>query len=802
MIRLEHVNKYFYKHKKNQIHVIKDTSITLDKTGLVSLLGNSGSGKTTLLNAIGGLDKVNSGKIYIDGKRITKKSSYTIDKIRNLDIGYIFQDYLLVDNLSVYDNVSLVLKMCGIKDKNEIKTRVDYVLKKVSMYRYRNRLANMLSGGERQRVAIARCIVKDPKIIIADEPTGNLDSKNTIEVMNIIKAISKTKLVILVTHERDLAEFYSSRILELEDGKIVKDRIVNHNDTLDYRLDNKIYLKDLKYQNNIQKDNLSIDYYGEDDNTINLKLVVVNGNIYIKTTSDKKIEVLDNSSNIELVDSHYKKISKEEYEKYEFNFDSIINKNIKKRYSSIFNIFTSIINGFKKVRDYSFIKKMLLLGFLASGIFIAYSISSLFGINNISDENFVTYNKNYLTADIKNVKVSDYLKYESDPNINYLLPGSSIATLKLKLNDYYQTSYSELYISGSLASINMINQDDLVLGVMPKNNREIVIDKMVYDNLIKNFDIKQAGVFSSRDLLNRTIYLDYNLNYKIVGITDQKSPSIYTFESEFINILYNKVSEYYYDEEKILVDYNLIKDDFKLVKGRLPKNDYEVIVSNDYNYMYELNKTMDYKVNDNKLKVVGYFTSSKYNDKYLVSNNTIKYDLIIRTENLTFYSKDKTKTLEDYKNTLNIKDSYDYSRTKYIEEKTDSFKSTITFSIIILLVSLIEIYLIIRSSFLSRIKEVGIYRAIGMKKTDIYKMFVGEIIAITTIASLPGILIMNYILYQLSFISLISDKFMVNLFTMLITILFVYIFNIIVGLLPVFKTLIKKPAQILSRNDI
>ena len=118
---------------------------------------------------------------------------------------------------------------------------------------------------------------------------------------------------------------------------------------------------------------------------------------------------------------------------------------------------------------------MLLLGFLASGIFIAYSFSSLFGINNISDENFVTYNKNYLTADIKNVKVSDYLKYESDPNIKYLLPGDSITTFKFKLNDYYQTSYFELKLSGSLSSINMINQDDLVLGVMPKNNREIVI---------------------------------------------------------------------------------------------------------------------------------------------------------------------------------------------------------------------------------------------------------------------------------------------------------------------------------------
>ena len=219
MVVLENVNKYFNRHKKNEIHIINDTSLEFEDTGLVALLGESGSGKTTLLNAIGGLDKVNKGSIYINGKRITKKTSHAIDKIRNLNIGYIFQDYKLIDNLTVFENVAYALKMIGIKDKEEIKARVNYVLESVNMYRYKNRPAAMLSGGERQRVSIARAIVKNPSIVIADEPTGNLDSKNSLEIMNIIKAISKEKLVILVTHEVELAKFYASRIIEIKDRK-------------------------------------------------------------------------------------------------------------------------------------------------------------------------------------------------------------------------------------------------------------------------------------------------------------------------------------------------------------------------------------------------------------------------------------------------------------------------------------------------------------------------------------------------------------------------------------------------------
>ena len=242
MIKLEKIDKYFNRHKKNELHVINNTSLNLPNTGLVALLGSSGSGKTTLLNVIGGLDKVQKGKIYINDKRITKRSSHYVDKVRNLNVGYIFQNYHLIDNLTVFENVAIALKMIGIKNKEEISKRVNYVLKIVKIDRLKNRPASMLSGGEKQRVAIARAIVKDPNIILADEPTGNLDSQNTIEIMNIIKAISKNRLVILVTHEINLAKFYADRIIEIENGEIKNDYENAEENSLDYKIDNKIYL--------------------------------------------------------------------------------------------------------------------------------------------------------------------------------------------------------------------------------------------------------------------------------------------------------------------------------------------------------------------------------------------------------------------------------------------------------------------------------------------------------------------------------------------------------------------------------
>lgn len=813
MIKLENVNKYFYRHKKNQIHVINDTSLTLDDKGMVALLGPSGCGKTTLLNAIGGLDKINSGKIYINGERISKRSISKVDKIRNINIGYIFQDYYLVNNMTVFDNVALVLKINGIKDKEEITKRVSYVLEKVGMYRYRNRPANMLSGGERQRVGIARAIVKDPSIIIADEPTGNLDSKNTIEIMNIIKAISKDRLVILVTHETELANFYASRILRIEDGKIIEDIENNHDNDLDYRIDNKIYLKDLSVHEVINGNNIDVNYYSDNNDKLSINIVVKNGNVYIE--SKNKVEVIDTNSSIELVDDHYKKISKNIYQEYKFDFDNIVNKNIKKKYTSIFNPVSLIKNGFSKVLNYSVIKKLLLIGFFLSGIFITYSVSSLYGIYNIDDSRFVTMNKNYLVISSNKIDLNKFLEYENDTNINYILPGNSSVSFYMRYDDYYQTMNYGENISGSLSSIDMISDSDIIDGRIPNNNKEIVIDKLVFNNYYNGEFAKMLGIDKPTKLFNRNLSVGNLKNYKIVGIVDEGSPSIYTKNSEFINILYNSknnitdtymIDEKYTKDEKnnnLIYDYETYKNNVDIVKGKIPKSDYEVIVNDSYKDIYELNKEIDIKINNKKLKVVGYYHSDDDINYMLVNNNTIKYSLVLSSSDMFMSVKDKNKALNDYRSKgLNIKDSYSYSKDKYANSRMSSMASVLIFSTVVLFISLIEIYLMMRSSFLSRIKEVGIYRAIGMKRSDIYKMFTGEIVAISTIGSMTGVFFSSYIIYQLSTVSYYANKFLMNGRTLLTVIILVYLFNLIVGLLPVMLTLRKTPAEIMSRSDI
>ena len=805
MIRLENVNKYFNFHKKNEIHVINNTSLELPDKGLVALLGPSGCGKTTLLNTIGGLDKVKNGKIYVNNYQITKKSAHYIDKIRNLNIGYIFQNYYLIDNKTVYDNVALSLKTIGIKDKGEIKKRVNYVLETLGIYRYRNRPSNMLSGGERQRVGIARAIVKNPSIIIADEPTGNLDSSNTIEIMNIIKSISKERLVLLVTHESDIAKFYSDRIIEIEDGTIKKDYLNKHNDNLDYHMDNKIYLKDFKHITKFENEDNTINIYNDNKNDIKLTIVVKNNNIYIKGSKNNKIEVIDNDSNIEFINDHYKQIDKSIYEKYEFDFENIIDNSKKLRYSSIFNPITLLVNGFKKIMQYSFIKKLLLLGFLASGAFIAYSVSNSFGITKVEDKYFITKNRQYYDVEMSKVKVDKYLAYEKITSVDYLLPGSSEIIFHLVLPNYYQTIDSYVSVGGSLTSINKITKEKLINGRMPQNEYELVVDKMVIKN-INDSSTKNVGIIDNKDYLNREIKLNGMKPFKIVGISDCNSPSIYADSSLFIDMLSNSYEEnkYYGAEEyveKRFFDYNLVED-LTLKKGRLPINEYEVIIPSSEEGSYELNKKSSLKINDHKLTVVGIY-NSETSENFLVNSNMIKYDLIVNSKNITVMPKNEESIVTDFnKENVDIYLSYNRSLQNYKKSRNDTVTAGLIAAFIILGISFIEIYLMVRASFLSRIKEIGIYRAIGVKKSDIYKMFFGEIFAITTIACVPGILFINYVLYTLSSISYIAENYLVNGFTIIFSIILIYLFNTIVGLLPVMGVVRQTPAQILARKDL
>lgn len=810
MIKLRGVNKYFNKGKRNEIHVINDTTLNLGTKGLVALLGPSGCGKTTMLNAIGGLDKVNGGDIFVDGVKITGRRTSKVDEIRNLNIGYIFQDYKLVDSMTVYENVAIVLRMIGIRDEEEIRKRIEYILQTLGIYRYRNRMADMLSGGERQRVGIARAIAKNPKIIIADEPTGNLDSANTIEIMNIIKAISRDRLVVLVTHEVELARFYASRIIELKDGKVEADYENKTDDNLDYRLDNKFYLRDFEKQESLRDGDVSVNFYGGADDDLDIDIVVKNGNIYIKSKEDRRIEVIDSNSAIEFVDDHYKEIDKSLYEEYDFDFDKVVDSEIKEKYSSIIGFLPSLARGFKKIVNYPLIKKLLFVGFLLAGVFITYSLSSIYASLDVKDEDFISSNKDYLTVEIPKISTEKYLEYENMDSVAYMFPKSANINMKFKMDFYYQTSHAQSVMTGSLTDKNTIGESDLISGRLPENPQEIAVDKLTLTRLLNQSAPKQVGISDIQQMLGKKLSMDSMKDFEIVGITDKNQPLIYADPSMFIPMIYNSADQETYDDTadgdktaKIIYDYQTYDAEYTVKKGRLPENDYETIVPLSMSEQMPLNKEIDVKVNDRKLKVVGYYESPENVQSYLVNQNTIKYLMIAEAGGFSVAPADRDSAVEALRSqNINVRGSYDAERETYLSDRSDNTKSTIILGIIMLAISLIEILLMTRSSFLSRIKEIGIYRAIGVKKTDIYKMFLGEIVAITTVSSVVGIGIMSYILYKLCRISYLASMFALNPAVILGAVAIVYVFNSLVGLIPVFSTMRKTPAAILARHDV
>lgn len=221
MLELKHIKKS-YKTGNFVQHALKDVSIKFRKNEFVAILGPSGSGKTTLLNIIGGLDRYDSGDLIINNKSTKQFKATDWDSYRNNCIGFIFQTYNLIGHISVLENVEMALTLSGYKRKDKRKKALE-ALDKVGLKDHAYKKPNQLSGGQMQRVAIARTLVNDPDIILADEPTGALDSKTSIQIMDLIKEIAKDKLVIMVTHNASLAEEYATRIIEFKDGEVVHD---------------------------------------------------------------------------------------------------------------------------------------------------------------------------------------------------------------------------------------------------------------------------------------------------------------------------------------------------------------------------------------------------------------------------------------------------------------------------------------------------------------------------------------------------------------------------------------------------
>ena len=222
MIKLVNVNKY-YQSGNERIHVIKDLNYEFPNTGLVFILGPSGSGKSTLLNLLGGLDKPDSGEIWIEDKELGTFTKKEQNYYLNSYLGFVFQEYNILKDLNLKQNINLSLQLQK-RNKKESKRKVNEIINEVELNGLEKRKVSQLSGGQKQRIAIARALVKDPSLIIADEPTGNLDSETSKKIFDLFKKISKQRLIIIVTHDEESALEFADMIVSISpDGDSLKE---------------------------------------------------------------------------------------------------------------------------------------------------------------------------------------------------------------------------------------------------------------------------------------------------------------------------------------------------------------------------------------------------------------------------------------------------------------------------------------------------------------------------------------------------------------------------------------------------
>ena len=818
MISIKNLYKSF--GINNKINVLKDVTVDFPEKGLIVLLGQSGSGKTTFLNIMGGLEKASDGDIIIDDKIIKSGSSQTWDAIRNHDIGYIFQNYNLIPTLTVYENIALSLRILGLKDEEEIERRVLYTLKSVKMHHFRARFINQLSGGQQQRIAIARAIVKNPKVILADEPTGNLDTRNTFEIMNIIKKISEEKLVILVTHEKNLVNHYADRIIEIKDGRIVNDYL--NEKKSHYAIDDHtIFLKNLKEDQKIQDKVWKIDTYHEDEETSKpneVTLIVRNETLYLNVGSTiKNVRIVNNESNITIE----RELTSEEQEKMieETKFSLIELEGIEKIAHP--NSFLSLKKAFKQAIEGMFhlTKKtsLMLSIFFLMGMVMAFGIPF---INNVMSNRmlFTSDQQGYISANGVIPSGANYraimaMREEGDDSFFINVYKTSPMIFKIDSIDELQRPF----LNASLGIHDHLLEMDLVHGRLPENPYEIAVDfSIVLSDYAKNSStLRKAGMWTYDQVIGREIENMYipNRPFVITGIVNTGARRIYVAREALVffnshnghNIL---SSEIFIGDEKFELN------GFMPEAYNLERDDYEVLVPESLMSIYPGIETVDFSNGDRfeidfKVYATGTYSydDEDFEETMLLPANDVTYRLFqytITQINISIYSANPAKTI------INLEDAFSSIQLSWPYQNAMNegrvfllgLRTLMVLGILLIIVSIVSIYFMLKSSLAAQIQEISVYRALGVRKIDIMKKYIAETYVRLTASSVIGFILLTIFIDRIDE-ALVGGSyyFLVTPIGVIIGIAAIYFIGLL-GMIPMFRLLRKSPATLLNYYDI
>ena len=701
MLELKNIKKS-YKTGDFIQHALKGINLNFRKNEFVSILGASGSGKTTLLNIIGGLDRYDSGDLIINNKSTKKFKEINWDFYRNNCIGFIFQSYNLISHISVIDNVILSTTLSGYKRSKRKKLALD-ALKKVGLKEHAHKRPNQLSGGQMQRVAIARALVNNPDIILADEPTGALDTKTSKQIMDLIKEISKDKLVIMVTHNPDLAEAYSTRIIELKDGEIINDT----NPPLDTNDSNELVIKKTK-MSYLSAISLSFN---------NLKTKF--GRTFI-TSFASSIGIIGIALILAL--SNGFKIKIDEFEKDTLSQAPIV---ISKETLDLSNVKEQIDDKLEEYTDKKVVYPLKLNSAASKHI-------------NKIDENYIKYIDaidNNLVGGIQNTYATNLNIYSNingnykqiDQNIFNTFPNAMNGELSNIMTDNFEIIEGE-YTSDPFSLFLLVDSKNRI-------NEDILKALGFEDNKISFKDLigKEFKV-----ILNDTLYSEYNGLY-----------------------LTNKIDDIYNNQTNITLTIKGIirgkKDnDFAKLSGTGLGFNQSLI-----DKIVDLNKNSKIvlKQKEANYNILTHEIFENDNNKDLILNylGGIKVPVAIQIYPNDFNSKEKIlKYLDKYNEDKSENNKITYTdQAKLITSLSGNIMDAITivliaFSSISLIVSSIMVGIITYTSVLERTKEIGILRAIGARKKDITRVFNAETIIIGLFSGVIGILIANILIIPIN----------------------------------------------------
>ncbi len=705
MLKLNNIKKD-YKTGDFVQHALKGISLNFRENEFVAILGPSGSGKTTLLNIIGGLDRYTTGDLIIDGKSTKKFKDKDWDAYRNHAIGFVFQSYNLIGHISVLENVEMGMTLSGMGSSLRKKKALS-LLEKVGLKEHAHKKPNQLSGGQMQRVAIARALANDPKIILADEPTGALDSKTSKQIMELIKEISKDKLVIMVTHNRELAESYATRIVEMKDGELINDSKPFKDDKKSGNL--KItktamsFLTALRLSfGNIRtkKGRTILTAFASSIGIIGIALILSLSNGFNIEVENFEQDSLSQSPI--MITNQTMQMDEETFNELKGSVEKNKYPDDKEVYAQD-DITDTIVHTNKITEDYvNYIDSM--------------NMDNVSGISYIKGTNINLISKNGDKYDL----VFD----NSSSNMMSQMTSSVLPENPNDENSLISKNYDIL--AGDIS-----DEAGLVLFVNSRNQVSAsILEGLGFDENV-----------SFEDLLNKEFKIAYNDDYyKQIG--DNFIPE-------------TDLSKIYNSDDSITVKIMAIvrgKEDKELITGGsgLYYTDAlvnEVINKNKSSEIVKAQKDADYNV----------LTHQKFDESFTKDTFLGYLGADVVPSAIYIYPKDfETKDeiisyLDDYNDGKNEEDVVQYTdMAEMISSLSGDIMDAITivliaFSSISLVVSSIMIGIITYISVLERTKEIGILRALGARKKDITRVFNAETFIIGIFSGVLGVVIAYFL---------------------------------------------------------